>query len=183
MKILNLGCGSTRPKEDVWVNLDDLHSQLTEDGPEKRALDAEPNYCQHVIEPDGELPFSANRFDGILASHFFEHFDCQEAVKILRQCRAVMKPGGVIVVSVPNAPYFRAVYGEDRNENWPKLFGVNDPPNPIPTFFEAALFLKELTRERIEKKAVSEKATVAVGEAVVAGCRDKEGLEVSCESK
>ena len=143
MKILNLGCGGTRPAGDQWVNLDDLHSQLPEGGHERKALSTEGNYCQHVIEPDGELPFAPNRFDGVLASHFFEHFDCQEAVKIMRQCRAVMKAGAVIIVSVPNASYFRAVYNRDTNKNWPELFGVNDPPNPIPTFFEAALWFDQ----------------------------------------
>lgn len=48
-----------------------------------------------------------------------------------------------MVVSVPNATYFKDVYPRDRNENWPELFGVTDKGNPIPTFMEAALFFEE----------------------------------------
>lgn len=143
MKLLNLGCGGTRPQDEYWWNIDNLSCQLPAGGPEVQSLLTEPRYVEHDINPKGQLPFFADNFDGILASHFYEHFDCQEAVDIMRQCRAVLKPGGVMIVSVPNASYFRAVYGEDRNENWPKLFGVNDPPNPIPTFFEAALFFEQ----------------------------------------
>lgn len=143
MKFLNLGCGGVRPKSSSWVNLDDLHSQLTEGSGARQELDSESNYINHIMTPDGELPFPTDTFDGILCSHVVEHFNAIDASKILYQCRAVMKEGGALIVSVPNASYFRSVYGEDRNENWPRLFGVNDPPNPIPTFFQAALWFEQ----------------------------------------
>lgn len=46
-------------------------------------------------------------------------------------------------MSVPDASYFREVYSRDRNENWLELFEVLDPPNPIPTWFEAALWFEQ----------------------------------------
>lgn len=143
MKILNLGCGGVRPKGSEWINLDDLLTQLPEGSPERLSLEAEGNYVNHVISPVTGLPFESEWFDGCLASHFFEHWDCQDATHIMRECRRVLKPGGVLLVSVPNASYFREVYHEDRNENWPRLFEVSDPPNPIPTWHQAALWFDQ----------------------------------------
>lgn len=141
MKLLNLGCGATRPKGPEWVNLDNLHVQFPS-GHERDELDAEPNYVNFEVL-SGPLPFADETFDGILASHFFEHFDCMDALAIMLDCKRILKPGGTLLVSVPDAEYFLSVYHEDRNENWPQLFGVTDPKNPIPTFFEAALWFSE----------------------------------------
>lgn len=104
----------------------------------------EENYRDWNITPVAcMLPFEDGEFDGILASHFFEHFDVQEAIKILAECRRVLTDSGLIVISVPNTDYFVHVLPDDKNENWPELFDVNDPKNPIPTFFEAALFFEQ----------------------------------------
>ena len=72
-----------------------------------------------------------------------EHMDCREAVKVMQEILRVLKPEGVLLVSVPDASYFRRVYPEDRNENWPDLFEVSDPPNPIPNWFTAALWFEQ----------------------------------------
>lgn len=142
MKLLNLGCGYPRIEGEEWLNLDNLLSQLTDGTPEKDNLLKETNYVEHDILA-GPLPFGADEFDGVLASHVFEHFDCQQSVAIMRDCRRILKPGGVLLVSVPNASYFRKVYPEDNVRNWPRLFGQTDPENPIPTFFEAALWFDQ----------------------------------------
>lgn len=151
MKLLNLGCGYPRIQGPEWVNIDNLKSQLTPGTPEYVDLCAERNYVEHnILEA---LPFPDNDFDGILASHVFEHFDCQEALRILLECRRVLRPGASLVISVPDASYFLRVYPEDRVSNWPRLFGVTDPGNTIPTFFEAALWFDQhkaiLTRDAL----------------------------------
>lgn len=142
MKLLNLGCGGTRPKAKWWVNLDSLHAQLPPGDPARDALDREKNYVNFDVSSE-PLPFLDCTFDGVLASHFFEHFDAQEGLRIMRECVRVLQPGGMLLVSVPDAEYFRAVHADDRNENWPRLFGVTDPHNPIPTFFQAALWFEQ----------------------------------------
>lgn len=142
MRLLNLGCGGERVQSTEWVNLDDLHSQLPPKSGARINLDQETNYVNFNVS-SGPLPFSDGSFDGILASHFFEHFDAQEGLKIMRDCRRLLRSGGTLLVSVPDASYFRKVYPEDRNENWPRLFETTDPANPIPTFFEAALWFDQ----------------------------------------
>lgn len=141
MKILNLGCGYPRLKPP-FLNLDNLHAMFAPDSPERQHLDKERNYVNHDVL-SGPLPFGDGEFDAVLASHFFEHFDAQDGLRIMVECKRIIRNGGALVASVPNASYFRSVYAEDRNENWESLFGVVDKPNPIPTFFEAALWFNE----------------------------------------
>lgn len=142
MKLLNLGCGFPRLEGDEWVNLDNLRSQLPDGSVELANLNGESNYVEHDIL-SGPLPFEPDSFDGILASHCFEHWDCQQALRIMVECKRVLKIGGALLVSVPDAAYFRNVYPDDRVRNWPRLFGVTDPENPIPTFFQAALWFDQ----------------------------------------
>lgn len=141
MKLLNLACGATRPSPP-WTNLDTLRSQLAPGTQERINLDSEANYCDHDVL-GGPLPFVENWFDGVLASHCVEHWDCQESVRVLRECRRVLIPGGVIIVSVPDASYFRSVRAEDTPENAVRLFG--EPINMDdgePTFMDYALFFR-----------------------------------------
>lgn len=142
MLFLNLGCGYPRIEGEEWINLDNLRSQLAEGTPERDGLDSEPNYIDHDLL-GGPLPFERDSFDGVLASHVFEHVDAQSGLRIMEDCRRILKPGGVLLVSVPNASYFRRVYPQDRNNNWMNLFDVSDPNNPIPTFFQAALWFEQ----------------------------------------
>lgn len=119
--ILNLGCGGTRPPEP-FLNVDTLIASFMFAGPEVDQLRAEANYVEYNILTT-PWPWDHERADGILASHVIEHFTCLEAREILRQCHRVLKTGGILRVSVPDAAYFRAVYAEDNAENAQRLFG------------------------------------------------------------
>ncbi len=142
MKFANLGCGGVRPQGENWWNVDDLHSQLFHGTPERMFLDREPRYLNWDIVKSG-LPFKDGELDGILASHVVEHMDAQEGVRLLKECWRALKPGGSLLVSVPDASIFRSVNEEDRNENWQRLFGVIDTKNPIPTWLRAALLFEQ----------------------------------------
>lgn len=141
MKLLNLGCGNERYPEP-WVNLDTLLAQFPADCPERQQILNCPNYVEHDIS-SGPLPFDAASFDAVLCQHVIEHFDAQAGVRLMQNCLHILKPGAVLLVSVPDASYFRRVDAEDCNENWPRLFGQTDPANPIPTFRQAALFFDQ----------------------------------------
>lgn len=140
MRILNLACSAYRPPEP-FINIDILKSQFPETTREREQIDAEQNYIEHDLTTG--IPFEDNSCDGIFLSHFVEHLDVQQAVRLIKECKRVLIPGGLMVVSVPDATYFREVYPRDKNENWPELFEVTDKGNPIPTFMEAALFFEE----------------------------------------
>jgi predicted SAM-dependent methyltransferase len=126
MRLLNLGCGAVRPP-DPWVNVDTIlavHAAMPEAqaAPVRAQLAAEPNYVEHDIAclP---WPWEDGSLNGILASHILEHFDCLTALALVRECRRVLAPGGVLRVSVPDAAYFRAVHVEDNAANAERLFG------------------------------------------------------------
>jgi len=140
MIILNLACSANRPPKP-FINIDILKSQFSETTREREQIDAEKNYVEADLTKG--IPFEDNSCDGIFLSHFIEHLDAQQAVALVKECKRVLMTGGVMMVSVPDATYFKNVYPRDKNENWQELFGVTDVNNPIPTFMEAALFFEE----------------------------------------
>lgn len=139
MKLLNLCCGGNRPQDEFWWNLDELHEHLAPGTPERANLDAEPRYVDHNVLD--YLPFENNEFDGILASHCLEHWNCRKGLRVMQQCRDCLKPGGVLMVSVPDASYFRLMFSADNMENAQELFG--EPiyaPDGEHSFFGYALW-------------------------------------------
>jgi len=140
MILLNLGCGGDKLPEP-FINVDMLKSHFTEGTPERAQIDALPNYVESDLSK--RLPFEDASVDGCFLSHVIEHFDAQRGLALLKECHRVMKPGAHIMASVPDASYFRSINEEDINSNWPRLFEVSDPNNPIPSFFEAALWFNE----------------------------------------
>jgi predicted SAM-dependent methyltransferase len=123
MTLLNLCAGAVRIVDDTWVNLDSLHDVLAPGTPERSNLDVEPNYVNWNIPQDGKLPFADEMFDGIVASHCVEHWDIHQAVNVLKECRRILRPGGVMLVSVPDASVFREKWLEDKPENAVSVFG------------------------------------------------------------
>lgn len=125
---------------EPWTNLDNLRAQLREGTPERAQLDDESNYVDHDIA-NGPMPFDEGTFDGAMLSHVLEHFDAPSGVKLMQDCRRILKPRGVLLVSVPDASYFRRVHAEDTPDNAVRLFG--EPihlPDGEHTFFGYALW-------------------------------------------
>lgn len=82
--LINIGCGSTWHPD--WVNLD-VHPM----DPKVRQWDAGKG-----------LPFEDGQADVCYASHVLEHFTSGQAKGLLRECRRVLRPGGVIRLAVPD---------------------------------------------------------------------------------
>jgi len=123
VKLLNLGCGAVRPQDPEWRNLDNLHAVLAPGTPERTQLDSEQNYVNHDISTEATLPFRTEGLDGVLCSHVIEHFDCHAGAALMRECHRILKPGGVLLVSVPDAAVFRKNWDYDNVENAERLYG------------------------------------------------------------
>jgi predicted SAM-dependent methyltransferase len=142
MRLLNLGCGAVRQGEP-WTNLDELYAHLPEGTPERLNLQNEANYVDFKIG-SGPLPFEDETFSGIACSHVIEHFDAIEGLKVMQECHRILKPGGHLVVSVPDCSYFKSVIDRDNIENAVELFG--EPihlPDGHTTFFDYALWMRQ----------------------------------------
>ena len=151
MILLNLGCGGFRPphlipdgyvSEDPcpWINVDDLHSVLTNlEEPSRINLDGEDNYINQDLKLG--LPFDNDYADGIVMGHFLEHLDAQACVTLLLECHRVLKPGGTVRISVPDAKkFYEMSVAEIAGEkvDWGQMC-----PHPEMTFMQWALFFFE----------------------------------------
>jgi len=141
MKLLNLGCGATRPKDLSWINIDNLHAIFPDTSrPERMNMDAEPNYLNHDL--NDPLPFESDSVDGILASHVIEHFTCCDALRVMRDWHKVLKSGGVLRVSVPDPKKMHQLTLDGADKDPMRMWGDPNPFAPM-GFMEAALFFNE----------------------------------------
>jgi len=58
------------------------------------------------------IPFADCTFDVLYHSHFLEHLERSAAVKFLRECQRVLKPGGTLRVVVPDLELLASAYLE-----------------------------------------------------------------------
>jgi SAM-dependent methyltransferase len=73
-------------------------------------LISEPRFAQFsLVAPDviawnlmRGIPFADGASDTVYHSHLLEHFDRDDALNLLIECRRVLKPGGLIRVVVPD---------------------------------------------------------------------------------
>jgi predicted SAM-dependent methyltransferase len=60
------------------------------------------------------IPFGDNRVREIRSDHFFEHLELPAVIFVLKECRRVLVPGGVLDISVPHLdPYLDAYARHD----------------------------------------------------------------------
>ncbi|NTA39814.1 class I SAM-dependent methyltransferase [Agrobacterium salinitolerans] len=100
---LNIGCGPVI--FDGWINIDIDH------------VDADVN-----ADVTKGLEFEDNSVSFVFAEHFIEHLPRVEAVKFLKECRRVMRPGGVIRLSTPDLDELVDAYIARDAGRWGQLW-------------------------------------------------------------
>ena len=97
---LNLGCGERF--HAAWTNLD-----LMPADPAIRQFD--------VTQP---LPFEDGVFDAVYHSHLLEHLPRHRALPFLRECRRVLRPGGILRLAIPNLEAIARLYLYALDDAW-----------------------------------------------------------------
>lgn len=95
---LNVGCGMHGVASEIWYNMDAYPVETVD----------------WVHDAGRSLPFPACRFKGIYAEHFLEHLTLARALCFLSECLRVLKPGGVLRLSVPDGELYLQHYFDDR---------------------------------------------------------------------
>lgn len=71
--------------------------------------------CDLVLDLAKPLPFPDNSVEKIYSSHVLEHFYFNDLLKLLSECRRVLKPSGVFSASVPNARLYIEAYARPES--------------------------------------------------------------------
>ena len=81
----------------------------------------------------GVLPFPDNSFDKAVSCDLYEHLDPQTKLRVLKEARRVLRPGGFLVLKTPNLAYlhlslaFKRLRAISRLENPFKLVVPHTP--------------------------------------------------------
>lgn len=148
-KVLELGCSPGH----LGMALDTM-------GMEVYGIDLNPEYLYkypqsfieklHIKQCNFEhesIPYDENTFDCIIFTEVLEHIATQHPVKVLRDIKRVLSPGGILILSTPNVSNISNVFALMRGENifWdPRIFyGSTDRHNREFTPREVLTLLEE----------------------------------------
>jgi len=90
--LLNFGCGSALHPD--WINLD--------------SSAVAPDVVAHDLRHG--LPFPPDTFDAAYGSHVLEHLEPDAASRLLRECRRILRPGGILRIVVPDLQRIAKLY-------------------------------------------------------------------------
>lgn len=90
---LKIHLGSGGGFKPGWVNIDLK--------PYPGALPADTIYIPFDLR-SGELPLKDGCADYIYSSHFFEHLECRDGARLMRDCYRLLQPGGVFRIALPD---------------------------------------------------------------------------------
>lgn len=62
------------------------------------------------------LPFADSTVDFLYSSHFLEHLFRKDALRLLNESFRVLKPGGVLRISIPDLEYAISLYGKGEKD-------------------------------------------------------------------
>jgi predicted SAM-dependent methyltransferase len=96
-KFLNIGCGDNHKKE--FINID---------------YNWRPgiNLCWNI---NYSLPIKPDSMEGVFSEHCMEHLSYDEAQRALSDFFRVLKPGGVVRISVPDAELYLETYHKQKH--------------------------------------------------------------------
>jgi predicted SAM-dependent methyltransferase len=112
--------------------------------------------------------------DLICASHIIEHLNDVEGLALLKECRRILRPGGLIRVSCPDAQKLYRMYNENRLDEFGEINGACNKVIPNLRKLQALLydnhkmaydeellikFLKEIGFKKVQRRAFRESSS------------------------
>jgi 2-polyprenyl-3-methyl-5-hydroxy-6-metoxy-1,4-benzoquinol methylase len=118
-RILDVGCG--RGGLVYWLSERGYHNAEGIDVSTEQVDTARRAGVTAVQQADlrSHLGGHARCYDALILRDVVEHFTREQIIEILELCRAALRPGGVVIMQVPNAesPFFgRIRYGDFTHE-------------------------------------------------------------------
>jgi predicted SAM-dependent methyltransferase len=88
----------------------------------------------YYLDATKPFPFHWDAFDFIFSEHMIEHLSFRQGIDMLRECRRVLKPGGVIRIATPNLLNILALLDESHHQDYLQwaLKEFNLPGDPYP---------------------------------------------------
>jgi SAM-dependent methyltransferase len=128
--MIKVNIGSGFVGQDDWINLDKSLvariARLPFLVPLLVRLRLLPRFYREVHWPRikfhdcrKKLPFFSDEVDCIYTSHFLEHVYRHQALAILKECRRILKPGGVVRIVVPDVKKLALAYLDGRMDKIP----------------------------------------------------------------
>jgi predicted SAM-dependent methyltransferase len=99
-RYLNLGSGPRGLDDAHWLNVDGFTDKNV----------------HFLIDISRALPFPSETFEGVFCEHVLEHFSVNDGLKISREVKRILRPGGVFRVVVPDAEYVIRMYLQKPQE-------------------------------------------------------------------
>jgi SAM-dependent methyltransferase len=147
MKVLETGCGSSG---GIAIFARDGHASVGVDISSVAIEKARKEYqsVDFLCEDLFNMPFEDGTFDLVFNSGLIEHFKYPENIEAVKAMARVLKPGGRIIIAVPNSLCLWYVLGKKlliKLGKWP--YGYEDSYSP--RLFKK--YLREVPELRIEK--------------------------------
>ena len=73
---------------------------------------------KNIVYLDAAKPFplADQSFDYIFSEHMIEHVSYEDGLRMLKECRRVLKPGGKIRMTTPNLETFIGLFDTEKND-------------------------------------------------------------------
>lgn len=96
--------------DDIWLNIGCGKKHLSG----FVNMDIERPYDKKLDARKG-LPYADQTVNGVYSEHFFEHLTQAEGLRFLRECRRILKPGGIVRIAMPDLD---EIINRYVSENW-----------------------------------------------------------------
>ena len=109
-KALNIGSGQRRFEGHGWINIDAV---------------SRPGQVPDLILDVGKdpLPYPDNSMEYVVLHQVYEHFGCGEGHALIKECYRVLRPGGILIVTVPDMLELADAWLKNRIDDY--IFFVN----------------------------------------------------------